>query len=489
MKKKTFFLSSKLWCLGAFALSMLAVSCAQDGFDDETFRTDVHNTELTSPAEKDISIESSSDGSLWIISWPVVTGAKEYDCQVYDTTTGDDIVLVDSIVDGVSFTVNREEDSNYRFVIRTIADETKGNTSPEASTTKMFSSFVPSFATIESGKDLAEYISGVTFPEDSEDEIVFDLQAGGTYTVNSGVDIGYRKVTFRCQNPNNRPIIAVNGEGNFVIQAGFTLKNLLLDCTDMTSGGLIALSKEPDAKVPLNQDVYTAAQTTNLYLLSDPVMIRNCMIKNLPKALFTNNGSAWAVVSLNVLDNIIQLNNDKTTFIRLDDGSGALKNLNIKNNTIYNLQESNSAYFIRFNNASNALKTWGSNNEKEKDRFVSDISNNTIMRTFTNKDFANNIPTDACFTNIMTNNIFIDVFRLSKYIISQHVKTIERNTIWGIVTTLDGTDKSTYCTEEDPGFVPPTEPLDLTKENGGLSLTPTGANASAWRSGDPRWLP
>ena len=95
---------TKMCVVALSAAAFLFASCAQDGFKDERFQTSVRNTQLTSPAVENITITPTSDKSRTIISWKVVEGASSYDCKVYDVTDETPVVLVDSIIDNVSFT-------------------------------------------------------------------------------------------------------------------------------------------------------------------------------------------------------------------------------------------------------------------------------------------------------------------------------------------------------------------------------------------------
>jgi hypothetical protein len=61
------------------------------------------------------------------------------------------------------------------------------------------------------------------------------------------------------------------------------------------------------------------------------------------------------------------------------------------------------------------------------------------------------------------------------------------NAVWGIVSTVDNTDKSKWGTEEDPSFngEPYLQVLDLDQPNGGVNFKAGGAISS--KVGDPRW--
>ena len=61
------------------------------------------------------------------------------------------------------------------------------------------------------------------------------------------------------------------------------------------------------------------------------------------------------------------------------------------------------------------------------------------------------------------------------------------NTVWGVGSSVDGTDKGKLATEEDAGFVEAEtkKELDFTQPNFGLNFKATGAISST--IGDPRW--
>ena len=99
----------------------------------------------------------------------------------------------------------------------------------------------------------------------------------------------------------------------------------------------------------------------------------------------------------------------------------------------------------------------------------------------------------------MKDNIFGQVKYIQKYVQDNQapVLAVSDNYIFGSATQSndcserskkvgDVTYKWTIATKlDDAPFTVPTAALDLTKANGGLNLTPSGAAAAA---GDPRWI-
>ena len=276
------------------------------------------------------------------------------------------------------------------------------------------------------------------------------------------------------------------------IQDGITLKNLKIDATALTKP-LIAMG-DTTGTGKHNKVLFKGVEgysniNQNAWILEQPVTIENCMIKELATPIYDANKFAWALNELNIRKSIIQMNNDAKSFINMDGaGCAIVKVMNITENTIYNLKDNESKYFIKGSNASNTQpkKIYGTT---AAGTYVWTIANNTMVKTFSKKDFANSTPTINTVTIAMKSNVFLDVYRLQK-LFGNCVKDYEKNIIWANEITLDNTDKSTYCTEANPGFKAPTTALDLTQRKGGIDLYVSGSSKAAeYESGDPRWLP
>ena len=307
--------------------------------------------------------------------------------------------------------------------------------------------------------------------------------------------------------------IAIEGNGaiistasSFLISKSFTLQDVKVD---ITGGTKQFIQIDPNKAGKKNQDVYTDAAVKDFFLI-DEITLNKVWIKNLHNSLIDPMKlGPLALTTLNIEDCIIQLDYNTTkTFIDFSrvkpddapagypDNRGAIKNVNIKNNTIYNLQEA-SAYFIRFANASNAQGAFGTKNGTST--FDHQFLNNTIYNVFPNQHFGNNTVNNAVAAVTMKDNIFGQIKNINKYVQDNQapVITMSGNFIFGSATqSNDYTEKSkkvgdvtykwTIATKlDDAPFTVPTAALDLTKANGGLNLTPSGDAAAA---GDPRWI-
>ena len=349
----------------------------------------------------------------------------------------------------------------------------------------------------------AEFAATVRIQDFDQLKAAIDnVEAGGTFTAllgdNAAINtegnlIWSGKKIVISGNPEKPATLTLSN--GFIINDDFTIENVNIDASSINAA-LIRLDNQGCDKK--NQSEFSDAAKTNVNLV-DIVTINNVMIKNLKSNIVYSNNVNWAIRDFTITNSIIQLDNDSYTFIRMDKPDGgncSIKNINITGNTIYNLKTSSSAYFIRFCNANNAGDVWGQRNSTSKLDW--NISNNTLIRMFTAKDFGNNIVNVAGVTNTVKDNILYDVYRLYQYLPKNQVKITTGNYIYWDVTAKQTNDISgsgnykdkdgnPYAIELDEApFTYPTEALDLTKKYGGLNLKPSG-NAATAKAGDPRW--
>lgn len=326
--------------------------------------------------------------------------------------------------------------------------------------------FEKSFAAMVAAK-LATVTSG---------EVTFTLDAD--YTVDAAVNVPLGKQLV-LDGANHT--LTLGAETNFVLNDNITLKNVKIDATELTKP-LIALTADPAEGTKKNQDVYADAAATDFNLLN-AVTVENVMVKNLKSQFISSNGADWALENFSLTKSIIQLDATGKNFIAFDatkNNKGAIKNITISENTIYNINTTSSAYFIRFANASNAAKAFGTNGGTSTYDYK--LTKNTIINTFKAQNFGNNTPNNAKTTMEATQNIYVDLKQPSKFFQGNCTKTIEKNVSWG------GTEEATMSESIAKAFDSPTTALDLTAENGGIDLK-VGAStlAAKYEAGDPRW--
>lgn len=164
----------------------LFVSCAK-GFDgEETFASNVHDSQLASPelSKSCFSSVVNADGTESIrVTWDVVPGAGGYYCHVDNVDDpANPVVVYDGTVDGVSFLFDKADDTKYSVSVKTLGNEKLNNTAAPDPTVYAYSTMVEA-QVIPVGTDIADFINSHLI--DTEDEQAFELQANGNYTLNS----------------------------------------------------------------------------------------------------------------------------------------------------------------------------------------------------------------------------------------------------------------------------------------------------------------
>lgn len=504
MKKNRFFTCSKICTLVLISASALFLaSCAKDGFTEETFVSSVTNSTLSSPelTKDNFGTQMNSDGSeSVVVTWKAVAGAGGYEYEAYNVDDpANPIELVKGTTDRAMFTFPKAEDTRYQVKVRTQGNAKLNNTGAAEATVFAYTTMIDA-KVIPTGSDIAEFIAANL--KDMEEEQAFELQAGGSYTCNNPVDFMGNKITLRGDKITH-PLVTFGAKGVIYTSAQLKVKWINFDCSEMTNKwGVIEMSPNPPSTASAESQNIAAGKNNNkpadVYVLADPIIIQDCVFKNIPNCFFSVGACSWGIADLRVLNSIIQLRNDGSSNSNSSVFSaysseykspsggqfyyGCIKSLTIRESTIYNTVSNEKCFAIRFNN-------------KDIDRVfptadgTATFMDNTFIRMFDKKNFADRTPNQAKYVITYDNNIFYDCFRLQKFI--QGNCTVERhqelNTGWGVNSALDATDKSKWVTEEDPGFAESevTKEIDFTLPNYGIDFKPTGTISST--IGDPRW--
>ena len=523
---KLLFSYSKICTLALLGASALFLtSCAEDGYDDdETWSSDVKNAQLQSPQLNDITISATTDKSKTVISWKAVGGARAYKVIVNNVTEEIPVTVVDSIIDGVSFTIPRPEDSNFTLSILTLANTGLGNKDAETATVVKFSSFIPSVGTIPSKTDLSTYFKEnpiSTVGDDLPEEFCYDLEPGGTYTISDSLDfasisedgtISY-PVTLRCTDKNNRPTITITSTdaptednpenkryGRISTTVPLTLQNLNFDYSiipDNQAAKTAAIFLSDKTNLPV------VGSTFKYVIKGGAVQCKNCDFTGLKGMfLFDNNKLNYCIETF-ILDNcrihfqIPEGNISSKAFFYLQ--QGFVKDLYIRNSTLWNTGAGNIQYVISYNNSGRIDRA---GYDKAVDTESVNINNSTLYNVGY-QNFAN-YPGFAgqpytCFD--IQNNIFVDAGKggsgvarrlLGGRSASTYTKkcVFSQNTYWtngeaekeGAPASVEGAtatyDTSGNALQSNPALKDP-----LSND-----LTPTGSEQVEKETGDPHWF-
>ena len=475
------FVSSKKLCaLAAIAIgTWLVTSCADTYSGSDAFESSVRNTQLASPAEGDITITPNTDGDQMTIAWPVVHGAIGYELKLYDLSN-ETVPLVEKVIDGCSLTTSREEDVNYKLVIRTLANTSLGNTDAASATEKLFNSFEASFAAIPEG-DLSEWFAAHPIPADAVGKnLNFDLTPGGHYTLSSLLDFGPYTVTLRTSSKTNNATITYGQSGGLATSSGFKAKYINFDCGASTQA-VLALSENP------NPDILDADHN-NHYQITDPVSFLNCQVLNVNRYFMFDNKVKYCVKNFSITNTLVKFTPDdkmsSSAYFQIYDGGGFINDFTATNCTFWGATDNKVNYFIRYNNSGRCDRAgYLTNSINLKSCTFYNIAKEGQMANHGGFDGRNTSNYD------ITNNIFVDCGsgqvprRLTGRINPAAVNNFAFNTYWfNGAPESEGFTTNTYDTsnnalQTDPAFTDPA--------NG--NFTPTGADQVARKTGDPRW--
>ena len=308
------------------------------------------------------------------------------------------------------------------------------------------------------------------------------------YVLDSNVDLGLQKaVIWGCGAK-----VTVKGEGQLSTQTYLQVRSVNFLCAEATKA-IIALSATPDESLKINDEtsaIKFEGANQKVYWIDNQVSVILCNFVDLGQSLIYANKQPYALANLKIDQCVVQLRGSKIDPVInwVGSNTGAIKNIVLSNNTIYNVSQDNtSSWMIRFGNASNAQpqKVWGTD---AFSRFQ--MYNNTIC--FPGKALANNFPNKNNVYLTWKKNIFINTPYLQK-VANNAVRefTNADNVLYATEGfTIDNTDKEKYGTVEDLAIVPPTESLNIdnifTLKNVFAPKFETIATNSQY--GDPRWV-
>ena len=308
------------------------------------------------------------------------------------------------------------------------------------------------------------------------------------YVLDSNVDLGLQKaVIWGCGAK-----VTVKGEGQLSTQTYLQVRSVNFLCAEATKA-IMARSATPDESLKINDEtsaIKFEGANQKVYWIDNQVSVILCNFVDLGQSLIYANKQPYALANLKIDQCVVQLRGSKIDPVInwVGSNTGAIKNIVLSNNTIYNVSQDNtSSWMIRYGNASNAQpqKVWGTD---AFSRFQ--MYNNTIC--FPGKALANNFPNKNNVYLTWKKNIFINTPYLQKTA-SNAVRefTNADNVLYATEGfTIDNTDKEKYGTVEDLAIVPPTESLNIdnifTLKNVFAPKFETIATNSQY--GDPRWV-
>ena len=505
LMKKNHLLATMKTCL-LLSAGMFLASCAQDGFEKESFVGTYPGFQLTTPDASTVTVKASSDKQSQTITWDAINGAGTYTVNVFQGDTPDEctnVIAKDRVTKVNYVTIPRIDKTYYYITIKVNDNIPEGNTAPEGITTFKWNTYTIDLGVIPAGSDIAAFFKANPIPVSYRgSDITYTLEAGGQYEISDTVDVdGFMfnlvsedennpaKVSFKANEEGSKPKVA------FCVGGGLGLKYIDFDCTNL-DGAFILLSKKP-VETPVKVNAWNTDY--HFYQVSEPISVISCNIDNLSSffltdAKFGENG-VWFLTTVLVDDCVVHLttpaDNSNNGYFYTNNGGGFIKDMTVKNSTFYNTTDFGFKYFVRYG---------GFGIDQAKEAFGWE----TTTLTYESCTFWNVCQNDGQWGNyngiygkptsfwVMTNCIFWNCstsgsvprrFLHGKdYASNPENKTFLNNTYM----KKDGTfqDPQNYDTsgtniEEDPHFANPA--------NGDFHIS--GSKQATLGTGDPRWLP
>lgn len=473
-------LTGLLLCMSAPGL----VSCAVDGFDEEEFATSVTDTTMESPSAEDITVTASADGKSQTLTWPVVHGASGFQVSFWNAEFPETPIVTDSIIDGCSVTVPREEDMNYVLSIKTLGNAEANNSDAVAPTEFAFTTFMPATAVIPDGTDIYEWSQSAEIQNliqtPTSETLIFDLEPAGIYTLSNVVDFGHNKVILRTASKNYWALIAYANGASIRFGGGFILRYVNIDGTE-TTDPILGLSDNPNEAIKGAGDHY---------IINDPVTIQNCNVYNVQRHFLHDNKKKYCVATF-LMENVkVNFTTDagmsSASYFQIYDGGGFINDFTLRACTFWNSVNKDgelheARYFIRYNNSGRCDRAGFTKNSIN-------MYNCTFYNISKTGQMANHGGFDGRKTSEyeVVNNIFVDcgsnqvARRIVGRVGNADATIFNNNTYWfdGAAETGNTSYDTGYQLQSDPAFV------DAANAN----FTPTGAEQVSMQTGDPRWF-
>ncbi len=473
---------------------LMLTACAEGYDGDDAFLSSVQNQQLERIADGSIVLQPSADGGTWNISWPVVHGAGGYSVILYDNGDPENPTeIVNKVVDGCSTTAKREDDINYKLVVKVLGNTALGNTEPAESTDTTFTTYTQTFIAIPATDsnnqptNLAQWFTENPVPDDSIGiNLNYDLAAGAEYILDSDIDFGKHTVTLRSTSKNTHAKIKYASNASIQSYSPMTVKYLDFDCS-LSSAPVFELSPAPA------DSLKGATGKGDYFNLQGNWTIQSCNFEGVNYQLLYDNDKKYCLETMMIDNCIVHLTLSPETNVSgnavIYFKTGYANYTYVQNSTFYNTGEAAPRYFLQH----------GNNNRADRAGYEYNLvsyKNNTFYNL--NASQWSNYSGFAGRTTSRWNstaNIFYECgSQVARRLLggrdaksytgqagySMDYIVFNNNTYWlnGAQEDATGYDIGT-CLDTDPAFVDP----DAATPN----FRPTGEAQVKRKTGDPRW--
>lgn len=244
--------------------------------------------------------------------------------------------------------------------------------------------------TIQSGDTLAPVYKQLAA---TTNDIVIEIPAGVDTVYTGKIELTAGQKLTLIGDEKNPPVIVPTASMKFA--NAFTIKNVIFDCGKAeTANHLLMMISTPDEDLKVE---------SGQYVIKEPVLIENVIVKDLEKAFFYDNGKAYAFETFTVNNCVVGYK--KQGNLVLNFAASMAINFNITNSTFYSADKTTaSSNFIGLS----GKRPWQiTGYESETGKLV--CKNNTFANVAYKKQFLNtNTLRGQKYLYEVKNNIFFN---------------------------------------------------------------------------------
>lgn len=206
---------------------------------------------------------------------------------------------------------------------------------------------------IPTGTDLYTWFENNKVVFDTYDNVIFPLEAEGSYTQSGVIEIPNGKKAQFVGEAGKNATIEFTADAGFVVGNAFSVKNVDVNAAK-SANAFISLNATPD------EALLGASGKGSSYNIMGTISIENSKVTGLQSRIFYDNVKKYALETF-VIDNcVFELATPETNNVSGDAYisayGGCIVDNTIKNSTFYNTGAGKAKYFMRYSNGDRSTK-------------------------------------------------------------------------------------------------------------------------------------
>jgi len=303
------------------------------------------------------------------------------------------------------------------------------------------------------------------------DNIVIGIPAGVDTVYTGKIELTPGQTFSLIGDEKNPPVVVPTASMKFA--NAFTIKNVIFDCEQVEEANhLLMMISEPDEDLKVE---------SGQYVIKQPVLIENVVVKGLSKAFFYDNGKPYAFESFTINNCIVGYKAQGNLAINL--AASMAINFSILNSTFYSVdKETSTSNFIGLS----GKRPWQITGYEEGIGKLL-CQNNTFANVAYKKQFlnTNTLKGQVKYTYVVKNNIFFNTSNKKIYANMTNTSAKQQVIAENNVYLWDGTFFAETSFNGDGGVQ--LDPKFKALEEGNFRPTNVAFLNLETIPGDPRW--